>query len=1177
MHDRHAADGGPIDNVSSDGSERRPISFLFVKNKQPDRSYFVRKRANQIRDFLSYASRELYHSLVTTLSLDQISLVDFKKFIWPVISSGAALAVGELVTTGLSVALTESKEYDFIFKFLLGATILGYSAAHRITDRRPESTAQLSAAVASEVLAVTSLYASTFRGSQLLLAGRIPDAQALITSLGVSSLAVPGALAHLVKKIQQRLVRRQYALGAQRSDTALIPSGLTRVANYYFLANHFLMSEMAVPSRSFQVGLIADNVTYAHLALQRIRNLPALLTDAGPPVVKSLISQQDKIAADYQYNTVKQKILRFTDQGPEYIEVKRYQLRNGDLVSCDENFDCSSVPVSGEVITFQDNGSGMPTQQLAPTKVSINLKAHNGEDVWIEHETSAVLPDSQKKVDLHAIHDGKQTGILAGAKLNIYGAKHCYIRIQEQTERTFSSDYVKQAVINQIVSRYKQRQVMYSALLAVGMAAVQSRDLASFTTTSLRLLFNLFQMMIPFSETFLREMVNGRLMREINQNLPDTPMETIDALRVVDFCNAMAGYYKNRFTRGVAIVSDKTGTLTTAKMNVLGCWIAEMPVNVQTFLQEGALLLPLREKQLACYEVFASAYTNSRKEIEPEEFAILKIFKGLFNKDDYLKVETLGNNHFRKTLATDQGEKTIETLHLGLYRSLGGRFTLVDEGEKKYLVFCGVPRADKFRDTPLLSAYASMNIRTGVLSRDWCVARAPLSAAQFAALKGLFSQDNKPEIDRLLCSSPEILHSLTHYGTFLIDNPVKKGVEKFVAQCRRVNVPVLVATGDTIKSAENIAKVLCAENTKHIISIRSADDLVKWRDKEFPQAATVIFSGINDDILSLFQQILDIDIQRRPVVIFSEMSTEGKGVLTRYLKDQSCFVVANGDGTNDVAMMRHADMVIAHVAEDGGYAPGVGQFANLSDRQLRGLLHSDRSFYELFDIDQPHSLFSLVFARLANSQEKPSVALLLKSSKMSFELARSMGMQVTDIPGQHWWGVGFDLAWLWFAFDAINATTDLPMDDKSLDESDFSTRCLLATFVMVLLQTFATYAISGESTNLTLMFMMLSFLPIILRSIFSGFGQVQEEVHPAVQIVELTDDAAQSTVAPTAQEKADAVAAPVHQPKRGRLSGWVHSFFDKFHREEAQKRGAQSQSGTSRDFTLASNSQPTHH
>ena len=132
-------------------------------------------------------------------------------------------------------------------------------------------------------------------------------------------------------------------------------------------------------------------------------------------------------------------------------------------------------------------------------------------------------------------------------------------------------------------------------------------------------MFRLFQAMIPFSEAFLRETVNSRLMRTLNSNLGNQPFEIIDALRVVDLCNALGGYYRDRFPNSVAIISDKTGTLTTTRMDVLGLWTADMAPDVQQVLKEReGLILPQEKQWLESYEVFCNAFTNNKKEKNEE-------------------------------------------------------------------------------------------------------------------------------------------------------------------------------------------------------------------------------------------------------------------------------------------------------------------------------------------------------------------------------------------------------------------------------------------------------------------------------------------------------------------------------------------------------------------------------
>ena len=1078
--------------------ESRALSTHVLHHEVPDRTYYLRNKAQRLTHFISTRVTELYNSLSMTFALESVDLNHFKKGIWPMISSGAALLIGDYVTKAMSQYYSESDDYEFICKFLFGTAVLSYCALHRITEKQFNSMAGLSAAVASEVMAITFLYGSVFDGTKRLSGDYLSENSALVASLGTSVLLVPGTVSYLTQKLQDQLVRKQYNKGGQRSDTAVISSGFTPVSNLYFQINHFLVGELFSSSRLFQLGLISYNVLNADHVVQMFRNLPALFADLAPSTIKKLRIEQEKLQHDYEHNHTLHQVLRFTPQGASFVSVPRYQLRRGDLVYCDASIDLSSLPVSGEIIALQRDEKGRFLERLEEKKYSVNLKAQNGEDRWIENTSKLTFTSNYSKVDLRAVHEGKQHGVLVGDGLNLYGNKNVFIQIMPEQELVLSSDYEKKSVINQIIADRKQKSVLHSILASVAMAGILKRDLASLPAESIRLMFTLFQTMIPFSESFLRDAVNGRLLKKLNQNLNEYAFESQDAMRVVDLCNALGGYYKDRFSRGVAIVSDKTGTLTTNKMDVLGLWTSKMPTDVQRALkEERSLLMPGKKEQFEIFMAFIGAYTNNKKELEPEEFAILQLFKCLLRNDECLQVSTQGNNHFKKLISLDGDEKEIETFHLGLYRSFGGRFTLVDEGKNKYFVFCGIPKPEAFEGMSLLQDYSAMQSRTAVLSRDWCLARTSISEHQFGILKELFHQDDKKGIESFIFKNSALLKNLVHYVTFIIDNPVKKGAEHFIEQCRDIHVPVFIATGDTSKAAKNIAKVLCPSHAKHIISIRS--DMVDNNDLDAEYLlhdTTVIFAGINPQILSQFRTLLEGDKNNLPVIIFAEMSTEEKGILARFLRDSGFFVVANGDGSNDVLMMKNSNMVLAHYSEDKTFAPGVGSLVNLSDEQLRLLFRSEGSFYELFDIHRPESLFIRIFTPLANSQEKPSEALAFKASKMTFDLAKGAGFNTKDMYQQHWFSVAFDLIWLWISFYEINESTDVPMDNQNIGASNLITKTMGIALAVAIAESFTNYLLADESTNLTSMLLMLTMLPVILRSVFSGFRMVQDRLYP---------------------------------------------------------------------------------
>ena len=539
-------------------------------------------------------------------------------------------------------------------------------------------------------------------------------------------------------------------------------------------------------------------------------------------------------------------------------------------------------------------------------------------------------------------------------------------------------------------------------------------------------------------------------------------------------------------------------------MDVLGFWTLDMPNDTQAILtDEKTHFEKMKNQQNICFEVFSQAYTHQRKELEPEEFSILKYFKHLSDEKNHVEVESIKNNHFRKAITISGKTTVLETMHLGLFTKFGGRLTLVVDGDKKYFIFCGVPRAAEFVGTDLLNAYQKMTMRTGVLSRDWCLARTLLTEVDFNKLKYFYDNEQSKEIENYLVSHFGIFKSLNHTCTFLVNNPVKKDADKFLERCRSVNVPVLIATGDTAKAAMNIARVLYPKGSNRITLVRNQSEL---NIQDLQADSTIIFAGINQEILHLLSKIMTIDFQRRPTVIFSEMSTAGKGELASFLKKLGCFIVANGDGSNDIAMMKEAHLVFAHLTEEGKYAPGIEKFVNLNDKQLQAILCSDKSFYELFDIHLPDSRLKKLFLPLKNSQEKPSLALTLKTSKMAFELAKTAEVaNLIEMPMQHYKGLLFDLTFLAQSYYTIISSVDSPLDNKNLMESDFSTRVLFTTLAVSILQALSTYQLSKETTNEYWMILMLAFMPFAFHRIFTAAQPDMAIAKSSVSIEEIEE------------------------------------------------------------------------
>lgn len=1096
----------------------KSIPVKFVKGQKPDRIYFIKS-----------LMKEFYDALLNSFGLDKTNSRMIRKAIYPLLASGVVYGLGELITLNMSQTIEGSEEEQYKYKMYLGTAMLAASAMHNLAEHRITSSKKFALAVANDVVGILFTLTSSYQFSRHFFNSYVENSASLILSLGSSLLAFPGLLSFAVKKFGEITNKWNTWRGSQRSDTSEIARGFTFISNTHFQLGSILTKELSAPTQLFSLANIGKNFISSSHWLPQIKNVPALIADRGPTVVAKIDDQYNKISADYEFNTTIEFVLRDS----KLVPVPRHKLKLGDKVYCDpKKMNLASVPVTGKLYAFKKIGDREFSEELEEKDFGVNLSAHNGENALIKMSTPLVLSKKTHKVDLHKIHKGDDKAVLAGSKLDLFDADNLFIMICDQIERTTISTYEKIAVIDQVINSYKNK-VVYSAIgLSVLTAVLRPMinnvidtyqnqetwqhdypwamlymftsifkpiDLTAIPGHSVHLMFTLFQMMIPFAEPFLRQLVNSSQLQHLNQHL-EHKMQTIDALRVVDACLAFQGYYANRFPKGVVIVSDKTGTLTTPRMEVVGIWTK--PEDEKKEHKSTDI-----DQQKKYFEVFASAFTHSKEEMEPEEHAILDTFKKLFKDDDCLKLTThLGNNHFLKTYTIDKKPHQIETLHLGLFKNFGGRLTIVADGDCYYLVFCGIPNDKTFHGSKLLNDYTTMPTRTGVLSRDWCIARTSISYHRFIILKNFFKQNKQDKIEKylLMLKNPSIIKTLDYYCTFQINNPMKKDADKFVSNFAEINVPVIVATGDNHKAAVNIAKVLCPKNCKNI-KIVHKDKATEFKLSELSADSTIVFAGMNDTILEIFKQVKDIDPKQRPAIIFSEMSADDKGRLAQFLKDEGHFVITNGDGSNDIVMMSKGHMNIGHLIK-GVFAPKVGLLANISDKQVQQLLQpdglqSEECFYTIFDAYLKHSLFIDKFTPLANSQEKASIALLFKTIKMSFELMlefkpelAKLGTGIREMLHQHWFGIGFDLTWLGTSFYCINSTKNLPADSVSLEEATFLNPTLKVLLGISALIGMSNLALFNESTNFTTMSLILIFLPFLLKNWFYGFGKTHDEL-----------------------------------------------------------------------------------
>jgi Ca2+-transporting ATPase len=1058
----------PIKNYVSDEKklpetavQLRPFTAKTIRARDADRFAYL-------KTLLEKYTQHLIETLYLTFSIDKIKFDKLVNSIFPLSLAFLSYSVSEYFTKQISANLTGCEDYNFIIKLISSSAVIYVAAKHDLSRSHTDSHFTLKAA--AELLAIGNFYSASFAGSQKFLAPWMNNAYAFLLSCVNSGIILPTAISAVVQRMQQNEFKNDYIDGSQRMESALVTRGMTPAANIFFQVYSILRQEFTF-SRKFQIGLIADNIIDGTHISERLRNLPSLGIDLVPQVLRKLFIEQRKLIEDYQKNNRSLSVLDKLNLTASFKEVKLHELKKGDLVWCGKNIDVRSVPVSGELHAFERDSKGdfMLTRPLN-SEAYVNLKTYTGENFWIKQFPKPLDLNCYADIDQKRIQKREQAGILVGAELDLLGKENdFFIRVGKKNETLTTQPYEKKSVINDVINYYKKEKIIIavSASLLCGLFIKQPES--NYLQVSSKLLFSLFQMIIPFSESFLREAVNSYLLKNINFHLPENPMEMLDVLRLTDFWHANSGYYAKRFPKGTIIISDKTGTLTTTEMKTLGVWTEEMPEEVKLTKSE---YLPKKYYNLIeAFEVFCAAYTFSKKELEPEEHSILNFFKQTFGDSQCLEVKALDSNHFQKSLRSTAGTKKLETYHLGLFHFLGGRITLVKDKTHYFIVFCGIPNVATWQSHPLNAMYTKMQARVGVLSRDWCVGKAYISEALFKKLLNYHETENitgiADEFNNILLST------FRHYGTFLVDNPVKKGVQNFIRTCHNVDVPVIVATGDTPKAALNIIKVLCPEQK--------------------PLVNSYIFTGFDH---ATQEQLIEIlQTKKNPMIVCASMTTSDKGRLAIFLKNHGYFIVANGDGTNDTAMMRVADFVMAHCSPNGDFAPGVAQFVNLSDTQLQTLNKSPHSFYDLFDIDQAeNSQFILPFIKMANAQEMVSIALNFKSIKMFLEFAKAFGISTVTNGWQQLSIIAYDLIWLAISFYSILDNAELPSNNQNLEQSFFATKCMYATVALAAVQAFISYELDDKTTDITLMVIQLAILPMFLKSFFRGYAAVQQEL-----------------------------------------------------------------------------------
>jgi len=127
----------------------------------------------------------------------------------------------------------------------------------------------------------------------------------------------------------------------------------------------------------------------------------------------------------------------------------------------------------------------------------------------------------------------------------------------------------------------------------------------------------------------------------------------------------------------------------------------------------------------------------------------------------------------------------------------------------------------------------------------------------------------------------DVYNNLTWIGVLGIQDPVRKGVPKAVADCKRAGVNVKMVTGDNIDTARAIAKE-CG-------ILQMGGRVMEGQD----------FRRLND---FMRQDVV------RDLSVLARSSPEDKRILVKTLRSLGNIVAVTGDGTNDAPALKAADV-----------------------------------------------------------------------------------------------------------------------------------------------------------------------------------------------------------------------------------------------------------------------------
>ncbi|HDH31479.1 MAG TPA: HAD family hydrolase [Candidatus Wolfebacteria bacterium] len=359
------------------------------------------------------------------------------------------------------------------------------------------------------------------------------------------------------------------------------------------------------------------------------------------------------------------------------------------------------------------------------------------------------------------------------------------------------------------------------------------------------------------------------------------------------------------------ILTDKTGTLTQAKMDLSKIITADELINDERKEDEGET----KEEQ--------SALNRSQKFIL--ELAVLNSEVIIENPEDLPENWRVNGRHLETSLVKKAGQIGISFPKLQQKTKLFSflpfnavnKFSagLLEYSFKKdvskqklvgkyFLNFFGAPEtlldfSSKFPNGKKITKEQYQEILTAInqaaASGERVLGVATKSVKNIEEFKSLAVSKGEKE--------QQVFKDLCFWGLITFRDPIRPNIKKVIEEIKQVGVKTVIVTGDHQGTAEAVAKEIGFE-------IDSGS----------------VINGFDLDILS------DEELKRRlPMLkVFSRITPEGKVRIVKAYQECGEIVAMTGDGVNDAPSLRQADIGVA-VGSGTDVAKGVADLVILDN------------------------------------------------------------------------------------------------------------------------------------------------------------------------------------------------------------------------------------------------------